>query len=275
MKLQRIQLRPVAAAAVLACASTGALAEWPTDESWVGLEYFYPTIGSTARLDSNNGSRGVTVNFEQDLDLADRKGTPYFTLGTRLGERWRIQFEYYTLNRNGTKTIGRQIDWGDTTFPVGATLESKFDSTIYRLTGGYSFIRTTEAELGFGFGFHTTDFKTQLSGQGTGAATGFGFQRENHNTFVPLPTIGLYGTYVFNPQFAFRGRVDWLSLNYGDYDGSLVNWLGAFDWRFAKNWVTGLGYRYVNYKVGVSKSDFNGQVDYNFKGPTIYIWANW
>jgi hypothetical protein len=274
MKLQRIQLRPVAAAAVLAFASTGALAEWPTDESWAGLEYFYPTIGSTARLDSNSGNRGVTVNFEQDLDLSDRKGTPYLTLGTRFGERWRIQFEYYTLNRNGTKTIDRQIDWGDTTFPIGATLETKFDSTIYRLTGGYSFIRTTEAELGFGFGFHTTDFKTQLSGQGTGAATGFGFQREQHNELVPLPTIGLYGTYVFNPQFAFRGRVDWLSLNVDQYDGSLVNWLGAFDWRFAKNWVTGIGYRYVNYKVGISKSDFNGEVKYTFKGPTIYVWAN-
>jgi hypothetical protein len=264
----------VAAAAVLAFASTGALAEWPTDESWVGLEFFYPTIGSTARLDSNSGNRGVTVNFEQDLDLTDRKGTPYLTLGTRFGERWRIQFEYYTLNRNGTKTLDRDINWGDSTFPIGANIETKFDSTIYRLTGGYSFIRTTEAELGFGFGFHTTDFKTRLSGQGTGAATGFGFQREQHNTLVPLPTIGLYGTYVFNPQFAFRGRVDWLSLNTGDYDGSLVNWLGAFDWRFAKNWVTGVGYRYVNYKVGVTKSDFNGQVDYNFKGPTIYVWAN-
>jgi hypothetical protein len=128
--------------------------------------------------------------------------------------------------------------------------------------------------LGFGFGLHTTDFKTQLSGQGTGAATGFGFQREQHNTLVPLPTIGLYGTYVFAPQFAFRGRVDWLSLKYGDYDGSLVNWLGAIDWRFAKNWVTGIGYRYVNYNVGVTKSDFNGEVDYRFKGPTIYVWAN-
>src|SRR4029077_15880316 len=105
MQLKRIQLRPVAAAAVLAFASTGALAEWPTDESWVGLEFFYPTIGSTARLGSNSRNPGVEVNFEQDLDLTDRKGTPYVTLGTRFGERWRIQFEYYTLNRNGTKTI--------------------------------------------------------------------------------------------------------------------------------------------------------------------------
>ena len=54
----------------------------------------------------------------------------------RLGERWRLQFEYYDLNRSATKTITRQIDWGDTTFPIGATINTKFDSTIYRLTGG-------------------------------------------------------------------------------------------------------------------------------------------
>lgn len=273
MRTQRTQWHPVAAAAVLACASTGALAEWPTDPYWVGLEYFYPTITSTARLDSNSGNRGVTVNFEQDLDLSDRKGTPYLTLGMRLGERWRLQFEYYTLNRDGTKVIDRQIDWGDTTFPVGANIESKFDSTIYRLTGGYSFYKEANAEAGVGFGFHVTEFKTQLSGQGTGPL-GLGFQREQHDTLVPLPTIGLYGTYVFAEKFAVRGRVDWLSLNYGDYDGSLVNWLGAVDWRFAKNWVTGVGYRFVNYKVGVTKSDFNGQVDYRFKGPTLFVNAN-
>ncbi len=271
MRLQRIEWRPVAAAAVLACASTVALAEQPQDRFWAGLEYFYPTISSTARLDATATARpGTTISLEDELDLSDRKGTPYLGLGMRLGEAWRLEFEYYDLKRSASKTTTRQIDWGDTSFPIGATINTEFDSTVYRVTGGWSFIKTPQAEAGLGFGLHITDFTTQLSGQGTGPL-GLGFQREAHDTLVPLPTLGVYGTYMVTPQLAVRGRVDYLSLNYEDYDGRLINWMAALDWRVTKNFGVGAGYRYVDYKVGITKSDFNGEVKYAFKGPTLFI----
>ena len=188
----------------------------------------------------------------------------------RLGERWRLQLEYYRINRDGTKMLDRQIDWGDTSFPVGVTLETKLDSAVYRFTGGYSFYKAPNAEAGVGFGFHVTDFKTQLSGQGTGALGASGFQREIQNTLVPLPTLGLYGTYVFAEKFAVRGRVDYLSLRVDQYDGSLVNWQASFDWRFAKSWVAGVGYRYVDYKLDSEDADFVGHAQYKFKGSTIF-----
>ena len=264
--------RPVAAAAVLACVSGAASAETPQDRYWMGLEYFYPTISTTAHIDATATSRpGTTIKLEDELDLNDRKGTPYLDFGMRLGENWRLEFEYYSLKREATKVLTRQIDWGDTTFPVGANVSSKFDSTIYRLTGGYSFIKSQQAEAGVGFGLHITDFTTQLSGQGTGVLTGTAFQREAHDALVPLPTVGLYGSYVVSPVLIVRGRVDFLSLKYGDYDGRLVNWMAALDWRFSKNVGAGFGYRYVDYRVEATKSDFTGEVKYTFKGPTIFI----
>jgi len=271
MKLQRVEWRPVAAAAVLACASTAATAEMPQDRFWAGVEYFYPTVSTTARFDATATSRpGTEINLEDELDLNDRKGTPYIDLGMRLGDNWRIEFEYYQLKRSATKTISRQIDWGDTTFPIGATLNTTFDSTIYRLTGGWSFIKNQQMEAGVSFGLHVTDFETQLSGQGTGPL-GLGFQREAHDQLVPLPTLGLFGTYMVTPKLALRGRVDYLSLNYEDYDGRLMNWMGVLDWRFTPNFGVGAGYRYVDYKVGATKSNFNGEVRYNFKGPTLFV----
>jgi len=259
------------AAAVLVGLSSAASAEQPQDRYWAGLEYFYPTVSTTARFDATATARpGTTISLEDELDLRDRKGTPYLDLGMRLGENWRIEFEYYELNRTGTSTIARQIDWGDTTFPIGATVTTTFDSTIYRLTGGWSFIKTQQAEAGVSIGLHSTDFKTQISGQGTGPL-GLGFQSEGHNQLVPLPTLGLYGTYMATPQLALRGRVDYLSLNYQDYDGRLLNWMAAVDWRFHKNFGAGVGYRYVDYRVAATKTNFNGEVEYRFKGPTIFV----
>lgn len=271
-QLRLLSWRSVAAAAALALGSVSAMAEAPTDRYWAGLEYFYPTISSTAHIDATATQRpGTSVSLEDNLDLSDRKGTPYVDLGMRLGENWRIEFEYYALNRSSTRVLDRQINWGDTTFPVGATVSSTFDSTIYRLTGGWSFIKTQQAEAGFGFGLHMTDFKTKLQGQGTGILTGAGFQTEGHNAFAPLPTVGLYGTYVVAPQVMVRSRIDFLSLKYQDYDGRLVNFMAAVDWRFAKNVGAGLGFRYVDYKLDATKSNFTGEVRYKFKGPTIFV----
>jgi len=47
--------------------------------------------------------------------------------------------------------------------------------------------------------------------------------------------------------------------------------MAALDWRFAKNVGAGVGYRYVDYRVDATKSDFTGEVKYAFKGPTIFV----
>ena len=264
----------IATASVLATVSGPTFAEGLHDTFWGELSYFYPTINSTARLDATATARpGSSITLEDELDLADRKGTPYVSLGMRLAERWRIEFEYYRLDRSSSKTLSREIDWGDNTYPVGVRVDSTFDTTVYRLTGGYSFYKTPVAEAGAALGLHVTDFSTALSGQASGPGGTTTFQREANDALVPLPTLGLYGAYAVTDQFQVRGRIDYLTLKYDEYDGSLVNFLVAFDWRFSKNWGVGVGYRYVDYKLQANDSDFRGEVHYKFKGPTLYLTA--
>jgi hypothetical protein len=260
------------AAVALACTAGLAKAELPTDSFWGELSYFYPTISSTARLDvPSTGRPGTVISLEDELDLADRKSTPYVQLGMRAWTDWRFEFEYYPINRSASRSITRQIDWGDETFPVGAQVDSKFDTSIYRVTAGYSFYRTTQAEAGVGFGFHVTDIATRLSGTGTVGGGTASFQSEGHDVLAPLPTVGIFGTYRFTDQWSVRGRADYLSLKIGDYDGKLINALAALDWRFTKNFGAGVGFRYVKYNIGVTKSNFHGEVDYRFQGPTFFL----
>lgn len=260
------------AAFSLACLSGLANAEGPGDSYWAELSYFYPEISSTARLDLTDTSRpGTVIKLEDDLNLTDRKGTPYLTLGMRLGQPWRLEFEYYQLNRSASKSIDRQIDWGDTTFPVGAQVDSKLNTSVYRFSGGYSFYKAPVAEAGVSLGFHITDFSTELSGTGTAGGAAATFHREARSTLVPLPTLGLYGTYQFADQWQVRGKADFLSLTYQDYDGRLINTLLAVDWRFAKNWGAGIGYRHVDYKLNITKTNFHGEINYKFSGPTLFV----
>src|SRR3954466_808594 len=86
-------------------------AEGPQDRHWVELEYFRPNVSSTVRLDSSVTFRGTTLSAERDLGVQDQKGTPYFLVGTRLGDHARLEFEYYELRRSGTQTINRNIQF--------------------------------------------------------------------------------------------------------------------------------------------------------------------
>lgn len=223
---------------------------------------YAPTVDTTAHLNSIFGP-GTTVNFEQDLNLDDRKVNATILGRVRIGNRWRIEAEYFGLNRSGTRAINRTITWGDNTYPIGVVVSSTFDTDIYRLSGGYSFIKNDQAELGIALGVHATDFRISL------AASGFGAQ--SADALAPLPTFGIYGSYALSPRWLLSGRVDYFSLDYDEYDGSLVNAQAGIDYRFTRNFGIGLGYRYIDYDLTVTKPRFNGGVEYKFNGPVLYL----
>ena len=115
-----------------------------TDGFTLEIGAYAPTVKTTARFDSTLGP-GTSISFEDDLGLDDRK-TQVTVLGKlRLGQRWRIEGEYFALNRSGTRVINKTINWGGNTYPIGIVVDSEFDSDIYRLSAGYSFIKSTRS----------------------------------------------------------------------------------------------------------------------------------
>ncbi len=223
---------------------------------------YAPTVKTTAHFDSTLGP-GTSVSFEDDLGLDDRKVSVSLLGKLRLGQRWRIEGEYFALNRSGSRAIDKTINWGGNTYPIGITADSEFDSDIYRLSVGYSFIKDTQAEFGVALGLHVTDFNMSIAGANVA--------RRTADALAPLPTIGFYGSYALTPRWLLSGRVDFFSLKYNDYDGSLVNAVAAVDYRFTRNFGIGLGYRYVDYDLDVTKSSFSGGVQYQFSGPVLYL----
>ena len=152
---------------------------------------YSPTVETTAHLNGPFGN-GTTVNFEEDLNLKDRKTSATVLGKVRIGDRWRIEAEYFGLDRGGSRAINRTITWGDNVYPIGTTVSSTFDTDIFRLAGGYSFVKNDTAEVGIALGLHATDFRLSLG------ATGVGTQQAD--ALAPLPTVGLYASYAFSPR---------------------------------------------------------------------------
>ncbi len=232
------------------------------DRWMLQLGAYRPNVDTTASLNSTGGVVNGDVSFESDLKLKDRETLPTFLASVRLGERWKMEFEYFSLNRSASNPVSRTISWGDNTYTLGTVVTSEFNSDIYRLSAGYSFVKDDKKEAGVVLGLHATDFEASIRTPGLGKVAG--------DALAPLPTIGFYVAYAFTPKWLVSGRFDYFSLDYDDYDGSLANFNIGVDYRFTRHFGAGLGYRHVEYDVTLTKSSFTGNVNYKFSGPMLY-----
>jgi len=275
MKTARQAFIALAALAPLAAAADDSALL--NDRFFANIGYFYPTISTTARIDGTQG-RGTDVNLEDDLGLERHVGSPWVELVFRLGERWRIEAEYFDLRRSKTTSVSRTIQIQDTVYQAGVTLDTESFSTIYRLSVGYSFLKTPSGELGAVLGVYATDFGLSVAGSGSFAGGGInaaaGSTTQSETFLAPLPTIGLYGIYAFSPAWAVFGRVDYFGLNSNGYSGSLTNVNAGVQWQFARHFGAALSFRYVDYNLSVDRSNFHGDVNYKFYGPMASLTAS-
>ena len=227
------------------------------------LGVYSPKVNTTFRLNGSGGLVGTEVNAEEDLGLRERNDMPAFLASVRLGERWKVEFEYLSLERENARSLSRTINWGDNTYTFGTTVNSSFNTEIYRLSVGYSFVKDVQKEFGAVLGLHATDILARVAAGSVGADEG--------DVLAPLPTIGIYGAYALTPRWLLSGRVDFFSLEYEEYDGSLINTTLGVDYRIWRNLGVGAAWRYIDYDLGVTTSRFNGAIIYRFNGPLAYL----
>ena len=243
------------------------------DRYWFEAQAYWPDVDTTVSVAGPNGVVGTTIDLESDLDLSDRKTLPAFLAGARIGERWSLIGEYYGLDRSGSASTNRDINFDDVTYSAGATLSSGFDTKVYRAAVGYSFIKSDRAELGASLGLHVTQFKLSISGEGHVGGAAVQSQLRKRDALAPLPTLGLFGAYQITPRLVVGGRVDYLSLKVGDYDGRLVNTEARLSYRVIQNVAIGAAYRYVDYDLNIDKERWQGELAYKFKGPALFLQA--
>jgi hypothetical protein len=235
---------------------------------------YVPAVDTQLRVDRAGGS-GTVLDLEDDLDFEDRPTFPYALLNLRLGQRWRIEGEYFSIDRDKTTVIDRELVIGDDTFLGGWTVNSFFDTDVYRLSVGYSFFKRPNAEVGAALGAHVTTFDFGIRATGEESES----TEAAADTLAPLPTIGLYGFYAFSPRWLMQGRVDYFALEYQEYSGRFLNFNAGLEFQLAKHLGLGAGYRYVDLEftadktlgVGDVSDDFRGEFQYHYSGPTVYL----
>ena len=269
-----LRLLGATAIAGMAVYAAPASAQALDDKYWIQVSGFLANVDTDAQVSrASTPTNGTQIDLEDDLGLDDNALLPAIYAGAKLGGGFVITAEYFSLGRDSTGTINRNITIEDVTYPVNGSVTAGFDSDIYRFTIGYSFVRNDTVEVGAAIGLHATDIGFSLSGQGSAGGAPVSSQVRRKDVLAPLPTVGLYTAFEVAPQVTINARADYLKLGIGDYDGSVLNAQASVSYRVADNFGIGVGYRYVDYDLDVTKPDYVASFDYKFWGPSIFLEA--
>jgi hypothetical protein len=236
------------------------------DSFYFGLGAFFPQTTTQAQLRSNRTGVGTTIDLEQSLDMERSKTVASFFGRWRISERWRIDAEYFALNRTSERALDREIVWGDQTFPVNADVSAKFNFYDLRVSAGYSFFRTPDKELGVGLGLHLAGYDVSLTSNTTGT--------DGEDVLAPLPVLSVYGQFALTDRWAVGSRVDRFSLSYDRYDGSLTSLALDLVYQPFRHFGVGVGYRGLFIKMQATGDRATLQFRQSFEGPLVFLNAS-
>jgi len=237
-----------------------------TDRFVIGVGAFIPKTSTSAQLNSTTLGAGTVIDFEQALGMETQKAVPDISVRYRISERWRLEAEYFELNRTGKRALDREIQWGDQVFPVNTQVNSVFDIADTRVSVGYSFFKTADKEVGASLGFHVVQYEASLTAAATGTQDG--------DVLAPLPVASLYGQFALTDRWALGARLDRFSLSYDQYSGDISSMAVDLLYQPFRHLGFGLSYRslFIDFKSETSK--WTGKVDQSFQGPLLSVYGS-
>ena len=269
MKTQSLIALAVIGFAAVARAEQGAVPIHPAlnDRYYLALGAFFPKTTTQAQLRSNTTGAGVTVDFESQFDMDRSNTVPTFYGRWRINHRWRIEADYFELNRTSDRVIDRQIEWGDQVFPINTTVSSKFNFSDFRVSAGYSFFRTADKEVGVGLGLHLASYDVRLS-----TPTGGG---DGEDVLAPLPVLSLYAQFALTDRWALGTRLDRFSLSYDKFDGGLTSLGIDVLYQPFRHFGFGASYRGLFIRAEIEGDRATAAFRQAFEGPMLYVNASW
>ncbi|MFW2404904.1 MAG: hypothetical protein ACN4GT_09060 [Gammaproteobacteria bacterium] len=273
---------------LLVAGPAGAAAEWqdtqfkPFSKRFhVYLGGFFPDVESKIAIDGDVLPDNPEIDFENVFGLEDSKSVLWGGARWRISRRNHLEFEFVDLNRDGSTTITTDpVEIGDLILEGSATVDTTFDTTLARLTYGFSLVSNDRMDVQLKAGLHIADLSTSVSATGTvcvapqvppNCPSVSTPQVESEDVTAPLPHFGGSFVYGITPSVTARLQIIGFALELDDIDGSIVELDADFIWMPWNNVGFGAGLRYFNTDIKGKGSDLNGSFEFEYFGPAVYV----
>lgn len=210
------------------------------------------------------GDTDLIVDFEDDLGLRDSQSVFRLAAFYDFNERHRLDLDVFDLSQTAIVTGTRDIEWGDTVFPISAELSTGLDLTIYKVAYTYNFLRREKYKLGVTAGLYVADVALRLNLLESD-------DEERGDLTAPLPVFGLRGEYLLSDRWRVSASSEWFGVEINQYKGDLHDFLIGIDYSFGNHAAVGLGYNDVEIDVDATEEDLRADVIWQYSGFIGYL----
>lgn len=261
---------------LLACAAPGTVSadeRNPLESKFiVDAGWFFMSTDMRVRVDGE-----TTSNVGSDVDYDDTFGIGDFDRfradgSWRIAPRHLVRAMYFQNNRRASRSLERDVSFGDETFPIGVTVNARSELTVAQLSYEYAFLRRDNYELAGGIGVHYLDMGLGLDA--TVAAQGGTASRsldESAATEAPLPVLGLRGLWRLPHNFYVSAQVQYFYVQFDPYSGSLIDLKASLVWQFSDHVGIGIAYNDFGFRFDIEdERDFDGRLRWDYGGAIAF-----
>ena len=198
--------------------------------SWLALK-------TEIRLDSSLGDgKGTTLNFEDDLDLGGGETIPTLAFEWQIARKHKLGVRWQDIKRDSSAQALTEIEWGDETIPIDASVTLAFDITQAFIDYTYYPWVKERWAAGFGIGFRWMDIQTTLAWRGEN------IDEEGSSDVkasAPLPYLYFEYRRLFSEKWRFITGLGWLYVKIGDIEGGQLIGRAGIEYLVGKRWSFG------------------------------------
>lgn len=249
------------------------------------LDYLSVSVGGFAnntsasmRADGSTRNSGTRLDFSRDLGQGGTKALPYLDVTWRPWDRHEFEFTYYHDSRDSTRYLDRTLQFNGHQLQAGAQLDSRFTLDAAQVIYRYWAWIGDRGAFGIAAGLQAYRFSLKLSGNAfvstsNGVMTAGANRTGRVSSDLPDPSIGISYRYqaadwvrIVADGGAFKANVD-------QVDATLYN--GRIGAEFYPWEHFGIVTQYAFNKIDadVSRSKFNGNADFKFRGFQLLLKA--
>ncbi len=236
--------------------------------SWLALK-------TEIRLDSSLGDGGgTTLNFEDDLDLGSGEIIPTLAFEWQIARKHKLGVRWQDIKRDSSAQALTEIEWGDETIPIDASVTLAFDITqAYIDYTYYPWVKERWA-AGFGIGFRWMDIQTTLAWRGEN------IDEEGSSDVkasAPLPYLYFEYRRLFSEKWRFITGLGWLYVKIGDIEGGQLIGRAGIEYLVGKRWSFGgalnlstINVDWEGLKDEENNSHLNGAIEMGINDFTVF-----
>lgn len=225
-------------------------------------------IDTAVAVKSQNFPLGIVIDVTKDLGLTDSATVPRAMFSYRFNKRSQLDFDWFSIQREGGKRLERTIDFGRREFEIGVGVEAFTDISIYKAVYTWLFHDDSKVTLGLSAGLNVVDFDFGIDA-GADRIGDEGFS-ESAGVTAPLPVLGGRLVYRISTKFRVLFTADVLMVKYGDYSGTFQDVYFLAEYRLSKRFGVGGGLNVLGFDLTIDGDDRLGRFQNTLTGVMIF-----